>query len=131
VQPDKIEYQCWVATSLLEIDGDISTLAEYYHPLPKTTVIGPPKGVTAYRKGEDQVVVEWGGNKLSKDKFRGFLIEATLCQGGFLVEVAVHTDKTSYTFTDETGCPLPSSGLLYAVEKHGYTDPVTIPWPAP
>lgn len=131
VQPDKIDYQCWVAASLLEIDGDITTLSEYDHPLPKTTFVGPPSGVTAYRKGEDEVVVEWSGNNLSKDKFRGFLIEATVCQGGFLVELVVHTDKNAYTFTDESGCHFASFGRLYAVEKHGYTDPVTIPWPAP
>ena len=131
VKPDKQAWQCWVAASLLDIEGDIQMLVEYYHPLPKTTVIGPPKGVTAYRKPDGKVVVEWSGNNLSKDKFRGFLIEATLCQSGFLVEVAVHTDKNAYTFTDEAGCPIPSHGVLYAVEKHGYTDPVTIPWPAP
>lgn len=131
VKPDKQAWQCWVAASLLQIEGDIQMLAEYYHPLPKTTVIGPPAGVTAYRKPDGTVVVEWSGNNLSKDKFRGFLIEATLCQGGYLVEVAVHTDKNAYTFSDEAGCPVPSHAVLYAVEKHGYTDPVTIPWPAP
>jgi len=36
---------------------------------------------------------------------------------------------TTYTFTDEAGCAEASSGLLYTVEKHGYTDPVPIPWP--
>ena len=35
----------------------------------------------------------------------------------------------SYTFTDEKGCEGDPKGKLYAVEKHGYTDPVTIPWP--
>jgi hypothetical protein len=45
------------------------------------------------------------------------------------VPIAVHTDDTSYVFADEGGCAGSSSGLLYTVEKHGYTDPVTIPWP--
>ena len=35
------------------------------------------------------------------------------------------------TVQDEAGCQQPSHGLLYAVEKHGYTAPVEIPWPAP
>jgi hypothetical protein len=38
-------------------------------------------------------------------------------------------DGTSYTFDDEDDCSNDSNGRLYAVEKHGYTDPVTIPWP--
>jgi hypothetical protein len=41
----------------------------------------------------------------------------------------VATMDTFYEFTDETGCAERSNGLLYTVEKHGYTDPVTIPWP--
>ncbi|MCK4975641.1 MAG: hypothetical protein KAS36_01765, partial [Anaerolineales bacterium] len=64
-----------------------------------------------------------------EDDFRGYLIEATICQGGQLLSVAVHTDGTSYEFTDEGGCSGESGGLLYVVEKHGYVDPVTIPWP--
>jgi hypothetical protein len=41
----------------------------------------------------------------------------------------VATMSTTYTFTDETSCPDASNALLYTVEKHGYTDPVPIPWP--
>jgi hypothetical protein len=43
--------------------------------------------------------------------------------------MAVHTDDTSYVLTDESGCSGDSGGLLYTVEKHGYTDPVKIEWP--
>jgi hypothetical protein len=46
-----------------------------------------------------------------------------------MVGVAVNTDDNSYTFNDETGCSKSSGGKLYTVEKHGYTDPVEIPWP--
>ena len=41
------------------------------------------------------------------------------------------TFTTSYTVKDEAGCPAPSNGQLYTVEKHGYSQPVEIPWPAP
>ena len=34
-----------------------------------------------------------------------------------------------FTFNDLTSCAGTSSGKLYVVEKHGYTDPVAIPWP--
>jgi hypothetical protein len=57
------------------------------------------------------------------------MIEATLCQDGNLVFTVVHTDTESYTFEDEGGCSGDSNGRLYAVEKHGYTDSVSIPWP--
>ena len=57
------------------------------------------------------------------------MIEATVCLGGNLVTVAVHTDNTSYELTDERGCGGGSQGQIYTVEKHGYVDPVPIPWP--
>ena len=60
---------------------------------------------------------------------RGYLIEATVCEGGRSIWVAVQTDEPSYTFTDEQSCSGESGGQLYAVDKHGYTDPVEIPWP--
>ncbi|HSB66671.1 MAG TPA: hypothetical protein VLD65_08825, partial [Anaerolineales bacterium] len=63
------------------------------------------------------------------DDDRGYMIEANICQGGNLVWTAVATMDTTYTFTDETTCNDPSNGLLYTVEKHGYTDPLPIPWP--
>jgi len=66
---------------------------------------------------------------MTEDDFRGYMIEATVCQNGNLIWMAVATNETYYEFTDESGCSAPSSGLLYAVEKHGYTDPIPIPWP--
>src|SRR6266545_1999470 len=39
--------------------------------------------------------------------------------------------STSYTVKDEAGCAEPSSGKLYTVEKHGFSDPVDISWPPP
>jgi hypothetical protein len=66
---------------------------------------------------------------MTEDDDRGYLVEATVCQDGFLVPVAIHTDDPPIEIVDETRCNGPSSGLLYTVEKHGYTDPVAIPWP--
>jgi hypothetical protein len=66
---------------------------------------------------------------MTEDDDRGYLIEANVCQGGRIVFLAAQTDGTSYTLTDEAGCEGTSNGWLYAVEKHGYTDPVAIPWP--
>jgi len=36
---------------------------------------------------------------------------------------------TSYSVTDDAGCSQPSHGVIYTVEKHGYSQPEAIPWP--
>lgn len=128
IQPDKIKYQCWIATSLVDVTGDIFSVYVAPVRLPHSTLYGPPTGVTATREG-NSVTVSWQAVNMTEDDNRGYMIEANLCQGGNLVWTAVATMDTSYTFTDESGCGEPSNGLLYTVEKHGYTDPVPIPWP--
>lgn len=128
VRFDKLTYACWVSASVVEVDGDIFGVTVYFHPLPKSVLYGPPQNVKATRQG-DEVVVTWDEVWMTTDDDRGYLIEAKVCQGEYLISVAVHTDGTSYAFTDEGGCSHSSSGRLYAVEKHGYTDWVPIPWP--
>ncbi len=128
IQPDNIKYQCWISSSVVEIQGDIFTLRVAPVRLPQSTLYGPPKGVSAVRNG-DKVTVSWHSANMTEDDNRGYMIEANVCQGGYLVWMAVSTMELSYTFTDETSCAEKSNGLLYTVEKHGYTDPVAIPWP--
>lgn len=96
--------------------------------LPHTTFAGPPPNLQATRNGSE-VTVTWDKVELSDDKRRGYLIEAMVCQNGAYFPMNVHTDDTTYTFTDEAGCKTPSGGKLYTAEKHGYSDPVDIPWP--
>lgn len=76
-----------------------------------------------------QVTVAWQRVWMTQDDDRGYLIEANVCQNGALIFVAVQTNDNYYEFVDEKGCAGQSSGKLYTVEKHGYTDPVEIPWP--
>lgn len=128
VRPDNVPRHCWAAASVLDITGDVFSVVEYYHPLPYSTLYGPPRYVRADRQG-DQVILNWDAVWMTEDDDRGYLIEATLCQGGRLVWTAVAVDGTSTTLTDAPGCSAPSGGRLYAVEKHGYTDPIPIPWP--
>jgi hypothetical protein len=129
IKPDNLNRHCWVSASVVEVEGDIFSVVEYYHPLPKTQDIVPPKNVQASRNG-DEVTVTWDDVKWpSPEDIRGYLIEATICRNGYLINVVEHTYGLSLSFQDESGCPFDSYGVLYGVEKHGYTDPVTIPWP--
>lgn len=129
LKPAKIEYFCWAAASLGEVQGDIFSVIVWQPNLPKTIFIGQPSGVQAVRNG-NQVLVTWSHiNVKPPEDARGYLIEAVICQSGSLVTIAVHTDDNGYIITDDQNCEGGSGGKLYGVEKHGYTDPVTIPWP--
>ncbi|MGE5123846.1 MAG: hypothetical protein ACM3H7_04965, partial [Acidobacteriaceae bacterium] len=112
IQPDKIKYQCWISSSVVEIHGDIFTLRVAPVRLPQSTLYGPPSGVTAQRSG-DQVIVTWQPVSMTEDDNRGYMIEANVCQGDSLVWMAVATVETTFTFTDESTCSEASSGLLY------------------
>ena len=128
VQPDSIKFQCWVAASILDIKGDVFAVWVKAVILPKSTLYGPVQRVYAKRSGSEVAVI-WEPVWMTQDDDRGYMIEANLCQNGVLIWQVVQTDTPSYTFSDELGCSAPSSALLYVVEKHGYTDPVQVPWP--
>lgn len=132
---DKLNYYCWVAPSVVDVVGDVNTL--YYKELNLQSIgynqYGPPKNVTAIRNG-DEVTISWDQVQMSGDKDRGYLIIAFVCQdGAYLWWTFSYPDQytTSYTVRDEAGCPAPSEGQLLTVEKHGFSEPATIPWPAP
>lgn len=128
LKPDNIDYFCWAAASVGEVQGDVFSVLVWQPNLPRTTFIGPVSQVQASRDG-NQVTVIWEPVQVNPpEDSRGYLIEAYVCQNGGLVFQAVHTDENTYTFLDDPSCGN-SSGLLYAVEKHGYTAPVQIPWP--
>jgi hypothetical protein len=128
VRFDKLAYACWVAASVVEVQGEIMSVLPYFHPLPQSTLYGPPQNVQAYREN-DQVTISWERVAMTLDDDRGYLIEARLCQNGYLVDLAFHTYGTSYTVLDEQTCEQPSSARLYTAEKHGYSEPVVVPWP--
>lgn len=128
IKPENLDRHCWAAASVLEVSGDIQALAVVQYKLPKSTLYGPPTDVRAERDG-DIVTVSWEPVWMTEDDYRGYLIEATVCQNGQLAWMAVAVDGTSYEFTDEQTCSGESGGRLYTVEKHGYTDSVDIPWP--
>jgi hypothetical protein len=132
---DKLKYFCWVAPSVVDVDGDITTIkfTEVHLPTPGVELYYPPKNVVAVRD-ENKVHITWDAVPMTDDDDRGYLLDMLVCQDGvyFWYPIALENrDKTSYTIKDEAGCPLPSGGKLYTVEKHGYTKPVEINWPQP
>jgi hypothetical protein len=124
---------CWVKASLLEIRGDVMSVAPAFTPLPQSPYYGPPTGVKALREGNEVTVIWYGIDISPGDDSEQFpyLIEAWVCLEGKLTFTPVGTYDTKVTILDEAGCDGPSHGRLYAVEKHGYTDWVEIPWPSP
>jgi hypothetical protein len=136
VKLDKLNYPCWVSPSVVQVTGDIKRLLYQQNlHLPTSSLYGPPQNVYARRDG-DQVTVTWDSLYMTLDDDRGYMLDVFVCQGGSYIwwpvgdGVLIDQYQTSYTFTDEAGCALPSGGRLAAVEKHGYTDWVNIPWPA-
>ncbi|HEU0293764.1 MAG TPA: hypothetical protein VFR47_13570 [Anaerolineales bacterium] len=135
VRFDKLNYSCWVAPSVIDVTGDITKVnyTELYLQSIGSNQYGPPENVTAVRNS-DQVTITWDRVEMSKDKDRGYLLELFVCQDTlYLWWTDSYPDQytTSYTVRDEAGCAQPSSGLLYTVEKHGFSEPAVIPWPKP
>jgi hypothetical protein len=128
IKPENLSWNCWAAASVMEVTGDVMKLHVVTTWLPHSTLYGPPGDVQAVRQG-DQVIITWDRVWMTKDDNRGYLVEAKVCQGGALIPIAVHTDDITVTIQDGPGCSERSSGKLFTVEKHGYTDPVDIPWP--
>ena len=132
---DKLNYFCWVAPSVVDVVGDISKIkvTELNLQAIGSNQYGPPSNVTVVRDG-DKVTVSWDQVEMTKDKDRGYFWELFICQKGNTIWwTDSYPDQftTSFTVKDEAGCSEPSSGLLYTVEKHGYSDPVKIPWAKP
>ncbi len=84
IQPNKIEYQCWVSASVVDVLGDISVLRIAPVHLPKSTLYSQPKDVNALRDG-DLVKVSWNPINMTIDDDRGYMLEVNreegLCYG--------------------------------------------------
>ena len=132
---DKIDYFCWAAPSVVDVVGDISNIEkrETYLTTIGSNMYGSPQNVDAYRDG-DEVVITWDRVKMTDDDDRGYLIEAFVCQKTiyqWLTFSYPDQYETEYVVVDEAGCAAKSYGRIYTVEKHGYSNPVDIPWPEP
>ena len=93
IQPETWDKHCWVSSSVVDVvDGDIFLLYVWMSPLPYTNFANPPKNVNATRNG-NQVTISWNDIQVSAEDKRGYLIEATICANGNLIDVAYHTIK--------------------------------------
>ena len=124
---------CWVKASLLDVQGEVMSVAPAELPLPMSPYYGPLTGVYAERRG-NKVIISWNPLELrAGDDSLQYpdLVEAWLCQNGQLTFNPIGSWETMVTVQDETGCAEPSHARVYGVEKHGYTLWVSVPWPAP
>ncbi len=134
VKFDKLNYYCWVSPYVIDVTGDISNINYKEYDLQSVgsfDLYEPTQHVQATRKG-DEVTITWGQVHMTEDDDRGYLIVAWVCQNGlYLWWTKSFEDQftTSYTVIDDGSCIFPSSGVIYTVEKHGFSKPVTIPWP--
>ncbi len=125
---------CWVNSSLVEaVRGDIFDAPPYTSVLPFSELYRAPKAVEAWRDGND-VTVMWSSIWMTEDDYRGYLVEAWVCHGGQLYfapvgYTGVNVANPAVLIPDEPGCSELSGGRLYAVEKHGYTPWILVPWP--
>ena len=137
---DGFQRSCWVNARDVQLNGDLASLETVYPGkvgLPISSLWPPPQNVRATRLG-DQVTITWDfydlplGERENENSPR-YLLELWLCQDG---EVALTpmgswdlSPVSSLRAIDEAGCDEPSRGVIYLAEKHGYSGPVTIPWP--
>jgi len=133
VKFDKLNYWCWVSPRVVDVIGDLQTVRFIEPDLISigSNMYGPPQNVFATRNG-DEVTISWSQMSMTEDDDRGYFIEAWVCQNGAYIWWTVSFPDqftTAYTVLDQTGCNYPSSGKIYTVEKHGYSQPVIISWP--
>jgi len=122
---------CWVKASLMDVKGDVMSVAPTYIPLPPSPYYGPLRGVYARRDG-DEVTIFWSAVALragDETAVAPYLVEALLRTDGQLVFTPIGSYETAIQVVDEAGCPQPSHGRVLLAEKHGYTIPVEISWP--
>lgn len=128
---------CWIQADLVELSsGNVNELPIVYSKLPYSNQYNSPDA-SAHRDG-NEVTISWKADWMSLDDYRGYLIEAWLCQAGehvfdpisYVPPLASNVGFLSITILDESGCNLPSSARIYSAQKQGYSVGSYIPWPA-
>lgn len=129
---------CWVNISYLTIKGDWRQLPIVYPGIAKLPVSPyyPPSAITKVTRSGNVVTVRWleiplrAGDE-EDDSMQHYIVEAWHCRGGTLLFEPLATNDSVMNIIDEPGCTQPSHGRLFVQEKHGFSGPTNIPWPAP
>ena len=132
---------CWLQLANVEVGtGDPAALPVLDPVLTPYSVKykNPLAAVSTNRVG-NEVSVFWLPIAMTESEYRGYLIEAWVCQGGQQVFIArshvpayasnQNIEMQAVLFIDEPGCTLPSRARIYAVEKNGYSMPNYMSWP--
>jgi hypothetical protein len=140
VQVQGFDSPCWVNAKYINVNGDIAALESVYPGkvnIPLSYYWPAPKNVYAARSADGkQVGIYWDeyilpDGEMESPESPRYLAELWLCKDGKLTFNSMFVWQNNLLVDDEAGCSEPSSGVMYLVEKHGYSGPVTIPWPAP
>lgn len=132
--------KCWVEARTINLNGDAASLENYYpgkYQIPFWGGYQPPQNIRISRMGDFVSIIWDDANHLELAEREGaqspqFLVEAWVCREAVLEYVAIGIlDNTNLILEDQAGCADPSSGLLYAAGKQGYSAPVELTWPAP
>lgn len=134
---------CWIQTELVKfLQGTLADAPVFWLALPYSVLYGPPTAYSTNRVG-NEVTIFWQPIYMTEDDYRGYMVEAWVCQGGRQVFRPLGYETSYYDnevmlankgmiavkVVDEPGCSLPSRARLYSVEKHGYTNYIMLPWP--
>jgi hypothetical protein len=125
---------CWMNLDFMDVEGDITAVPPV-NPLAIRLPWSPYYKELEYAKAEragDEVTVSWTPLILKAgddSEQESYLLETWICRDGRLVFNPVGAYGTSAKVVDEPGCPQPSSGRIYGVEKHGYTRYLMFDWP--
>ena len=126
---------CWILSSLVQVvRGNINDTPQYTAMLPFSELYKPVPAVDAWRNG-NEVTIMWHSIYMTEDDYRGYLVETWVCHSGQIYFapvswVGLNITNPAVIVPDEPGCSQPSSGRVYAAEKHGYTQWRLVPWPS-
>jgi hypothetical protein len=129
---------CWIEAARVKFNsGDVTVVPVVYSVLPYSNQYAPPDA--SARRNGNEVTVSWKAVWMSFDDYRGYLIEAWVCQGGKQVFLPVsyvpaldaNTGSLSVKIIDEPGCDQPSHARIYSADKYGYSAWQIIFWPQP
>ncbi len=126
VLPHDTDWHCWVSSAFVTASVDIMTVPVVYPPIYINPSVPSLTGVKANRSGSN-VTVSW--NPAPSSVGLGYLIEARICNGTYLLDVVYSTTNTSYTLSDMDGCSGDSYGQVRVFNKLGYGASTKIAWP--